>query len=121
MKKIFKLWSHLGNNRPLFFAAVLTSVLFCLNSILMPSVSGGLVDQVITAPSLSLRLFVPFLSVSLFQLALSVLDQYMTQRLKRQQKQLLRKQAFDGFLGQSGIAVKSRPLLSPSPTTTFPA
>lgn len=97
MKKIFKLWSHLGNNRPLFFAAVLTSVLFCLNSILMPSVSGGLVDQVITAPSLSLRLFVPFLSISLFQFALSVLDQYMTQRLKRQQKQLLRKQAFDGF------------------------
>lgn len=92
-----KLWHHLGVNRPLFSGTLLISLLFALNSIIRPTVSGKLVDQVIAAPSPSLRLFLPFLSVSLLQLILAVLNQYMNQRLTRRQKQLLRGQAFRGF------------------------
>ena len=92
-----KLWHHLGSNRPLFLGTLLISLVFALNSIIRPTVSGKLVDQVIAAPSLSLHLFLPFLAVSFLQLILAVLNQYMNQRLTRQQKQLLRKQAFYGF------------------------
>lgn len=92
-----KLWHHLGSNRPLFTGALLLSLAFALNSIIRPTVSGKLINLVITAPSPSLYLFLPFLSVSLLQLILAVLNQYMNQHLTRQQKQLLRKQAFYGF------------------------
>lgn len=92
-----KLWHHLGANRPLFAGTLLIGLLFSLSSIIRPTVSGKLVNQVIAAPSPSLRLFLPFLSVSFLQLFLAVLNQYLNQRLTRQQKQLLRRQAFSGF------------------------
>lgn len=92
-----KLWHHLGANRPLFAGTLLISLLFALNSIIRPTVSGKLVNQVIAAPAPSLRLFLPFLSVSFLQLFLAVLNQYLNQHLTRQQKQLLRRQAFSGF------------------------
>lgn len=92
-----KLWRHLGANRPLFLGTLLTGVVFALNSIVRPTVSGRLVDQVIAAPSPSLRLFAPFLLVCVLQLVLNVGYQYMNQRLTRRQKQLLRREAFGGF------------------------
>lgn len=92
-----KLWDHLGVNRPLFLCALLINLVFSLNSIIRPTVSGELVNQVVAAQSLNLRLFLPFLSLSLLQVGLSVLNQYMNNRLTRRQKQLLRSRTFSGF------------------------
>ena len=92
-----KIWNHLGINRPLFAGTLLISLAFALNSIIRPTVSGKLINQVIAAPSPGLHLFLPFLSVSFLQLILATLNQYMNQWLTRRQKQLLRKQAFNGF------------------------
>ena len=92
-----KLWTHLGSNRLLFLGTLAAGLLFCLNSVVLPNASGALVDRAAAAPSLSLELFLPFLSVSLLQIALSILDDYMSKRLTRKHKQLLRKRAFEGF------------------------
>ena len=92
-----KLWNHLGVNRPLFLCTLLINLVFSLNSIIRPTVSGELVNRVVAAQSLDLRLFLPFLSLSLFQVVLSVLNQYMNNRLTRRQKHLLRSRAFGGF------------------------
>ena len=92
-----KLWTHLGSNRLLFLSTLTVGLLYCLNSVILPNASGVLVNQVAAAAPLSLGLFLPFLSVSLLQIALSILDDYMSKRLTRKHKQLLRKRAFEGF------------------------
>ena len=92
-----KLWKYLGSNRLLFSGTLLVSLIFALNSIIRPTVSGRLIDEVIAAPFPSLRLFLPFLAVCFLQVILAVLNQYLNQRLTWQQKQLLRRQVFGGF------------------------
>ena len=73
-----KLWTHLGSNRLLFLSTLTVGLLYCLNSVILPNASGVLVNQVAAAAPLSLGLFLPFLSVSLLQIALSILDDYMS-------------------------------------------
>lgn len=90
-------WRRLRGCRRLFLCTLAVGLLYEFNSVMLPNVSGELVDRVISSPALALELFVPFLAVSLLQLLLSTLDQYMTNRLTRQQKRLLRQQAFEGF------------------------
>ncbi len=97
MSSLKKLWTHLGSNRLLFLSTLAVGLLYCLNSVILPNASGVLVNQVAAAAPLSLGLFLPFLSVSLLQIALSILDDYMSKRLTRKHKQLLRKRAFEGF------------------------
>lgn len=92
-----RLWHHLRGSRPLFLCTLLVGLAFSLNSVILPHVSGGLVDRVMAAPALHPGLFVPFLAVSLFQLTLSTGNTYLVNRLTRRQKQLLRQRAFDGF------------------------
>ena len=91
MSSLKKLWTHLGSNRLLFLSTLTVGLLYCLNSVILPNASGVLVNQVAAAAPLSLGLFLPFLSVSLLQIALSILDDYMSKRLTRKHKQLLRK------------------------------
>ena len=92
-----KLWKNLSGSRPLFLLTLLVALAFSLNSVLLPTVSGNLVTQVMAASGLSFRLFGAFLAVSCAQLALSMANQYTTRRLVLRQKQALRRRAFEGF------------------------
>lgn len=92
-----RLWKNLSGSRPLFLLALLVTLAFSLNSVVLPMASGSLVTQVITAPALSFRLFSAFLAVSCAQLALAVANQYIMRRLVLRQKQQLRRQSFERF------------------------
>ena len=54
-----RLWHHLRGSRPLFLCTLLVGLAFSLNSVILPHVSGGLVDRVMAAPALRPGLFVP--------------------------------------------------------------
>lgn len=92
-----KLWKNLSGSRPQFLLTLLVTLAFSLNSVVLPSVSGELVTQVMAASALSFRLFGVFLAVSFVQLALSVANNCTTRRLVLRQKQALRRRAFEGF------------------------
>lgn len=87
----------LGNNARFFMLTLLVGLLYSLVSVVSPTLSGHLIDTVVTGNARRGVMLVAFLLVSLLQVLLSLLDQYASNALKIRQKSLMRKTAFRAF------------------------
>jgi ABC-type multidrug transport system fused ATPase/permease subunit len=92
-----KLWNNLDVNRKYFVITLLVGVVYSSIGVIVPTVSGKLINTVISDLSGSKGLFVFYLSLSLLQIVLSLLDEYMGNTLQIRQRKQMRKQAFETF------------------------
>lgn len=90
MKRFFRL---LNTNRLSFLVAVIVGIGFCGMSIAAPTVSGQVVNSVITGVGRRGAVLI-YLAVSFMQIGLSTLDDFLSNRFKLRQKQLMRQNAF---------------------------
>lgn len=87
----------LGGNARFFLLALLVGLLYSLVSVVSPTLSGHLIDTVVTGSARRGVMLTAFLLASLLQVLLSLLDQYASNALKIRQKNLMRKTAFRAF------------------------
>lgn len=89
MKKLFRM---LGRNKALFFVTSLVGVLYCLVSIVVPNISGDLINSVVYSGSgLSGKVLLSYLGFCGMQILLSTLNDYLVEHFKLRQKYWMRK------------------------------
>lgn len=105
MKKFISL---LGRNFGFFLFTLSVGLIYSANSVVIPSVSGELINSAVSDPSSVSATLAAFFAVNVLQVCLSQLDEYAGNTLKLRQKSLMRKNAFRAFLRRSGAAREER-------------
>lgn len=91
------LWKPLGSNRLFFLFALFVGVLFSCISIVSTTVSGEVVNSVVSnSDRRAVTLFI-YIALSVFQIILSQIDMYATEKFKIRQKKYLRQSSFSAF------------------------
>lgn len=94
MKRFFKL---LGENRRSFFLALAVGLVFSAIGVAVPTISGKLINAVVSRDSQWGIAMGAFLLVSGLQILFNLLDAHVGNRFAVKQKQMMRKKGFSAF------------------------
>ncbi len=92
----------LGDNKALFFIALIIGIMYSAVAVYVPILSGELVTSVVESDMCWTKRLFLFISVSLLQIFFSELNEYTTNTFKIRQKSFMRKKMFSAFLKNDG-------------------
>lgn len=92
-----KMWNTLGDSRPFFALTLAVGIAFFGICVIIPNVSGDLINAVTTAFSTATKIILLYLGLCLLRIVFSLLSNYMEEALKIRLKRQLRDQAFEAF------------------------
>lgn len=91
----------LAANRLLFAATLGIGLVYSLVCVAAPAISGQMLNEILDRSSMQMGAILLFLGVSVLQIALSIADTYIGNRLVIRQKQTMRDRAYLAFLQRS--------------------
>lgn len=91
----------LANNQLLFYITLAIGILYSLVCVVAPTISGQMINDILSQSSMRVTAILPFLGVSVLQIALSIADTHSGNRLLIRQKETMRDRAYTSFLPQS--------------------